>query len=105
MLLETVVRETSGDPWGYHRPDTQSESSNANGNFPHRTAARLPGGNTRLLPYVRTVYTANASAAAPASHGEEPAANQPNPGKQTHVLSLSLRRAVINHLRPAYLRL
>lgn len=45
--------------------------------------------NTRLVPYVHTVYTADAPVAALATHRDGPAVNKPNPGKQTlHVHSL-----------------
>lgn len=74
----------------------------ANGNFPHRTAARLWGDKTRLSPYVRAGFPADA----PGRHTErDPLPRSRTPGKTN--ASLPLRRAVIprrRRRRPAYLR-
>lgn len=108
QMLQGVKWEAGGSVGSSSSRDTQSDSSDVNGNFPHYTAARLLDENTRLSPYVRTVYTAEAPAAAPASHGEGTRCQQAKP-RQTNTsrpLSLSLRRTVTGRRRrPAYLRL
>lgn len=87
----------------------KSESSNEIGNFQHSTVARLWDENTRLLPYVPTVYTADAPAAAPASHEEGTRCQHTKP-RQTNSHSLSLRLTVIHpppvppHLPPIVTR-
>lgn len=96
-----------GGKWG---PKSVFKSSNETGNFPHSTVARLWDENTRLLPYVPTVYTADAPAAAPASHEEGTRCQHAKPRQTNTSHLLSLRRTVIHpppvppHLPPIVTR-